>query len=190
MIAVLVNTLFYEAVDALLNVVDRLAALMRDADVPYELVGGMAVFLHVRAISEENARLTNDVHVAIRRADLERIKLFAPSYGFTFRHAAGIDMLIDAHKATAKGAVHLLFAGEKVRPDYVAPVPNLPATTPGHQVNLAPIEHLLQMKLTSNRLKDMTHVRDLLDVGLITPAMEAALPPILRERLEFIKAHE
>ncbi|MCX6602443.1 MAG: hypothetical protein NTV52_02485 [Acidobacteria bacterium] len=46
------------------------------------------------------------------------------------------------------------------------------------------------MKLTSNRLKDMTHVRDLLDVGLITPAMEAGLSAALRQRLDFIKGHE
>ncbi|MCX6602442.1 MAG: hypothetical protein NTV52_02480 [Acidobacteria bacterium] len=53
------NTLFYAEADELLNIVDRLAALMADAGVPHELVGGMAVFLHVRAVSEENARLTS-----------------------------------------------------------------------------------------------------------------------------------
>ena len=46
------------------------------------------------------------------------------------------------------------------------------------------------MKLTGNRFKDMAHIRDMLNVGLITPEMEAALPTALLERLEFIKAHE
>ncbi len=72
------NPLFYAAVDELLSVVDRFGELMAAARVRHELVGGMAVFLHVRAVSEENARLTNDVDGAIRRSDLERIKRLAP----------------------------------------------------------------------------------------------------------------
>lgn len=63
-------------------------------------------------------------------------------------------------------------AGEKVRADYFAPVPELADVPPAPGIRLAPIAHLLRMKLTSNRLKDMTHVRDLLDVGLITSEME------------------
>lgn len=122
---VLANTLFYAEVDELLSIVDRLGLLMEEARIPYELVGGMAVFLHVRAVSEENARLTNDVDVAIRRADLDTLKECAPNHGFEYRHAAGIDMLIDAEKRTAKGAIHFVFAGEKVRQDYVAPVPEI-----------------------------------------------------------------
>ena len=186
----LVNTLFYEAVDELINVVNRLAELMAAARVPYELVGGMAVFFHVRSISEENARLTNDVDVAIRRADLDALKELAPRYGFLYRHAAGIDMLVDAEKRTAKGAIHFVFSGEKVRQEYLAPVPDISNPPLVAGVRVAPISHLVQMKLTSNRLKDMTHVRDMFVVGLITPEVEAALPPALLDRLESIKAHE
>lgn len=186
----LANTLFYAEVDQLLNVVDRLRGLMDEAGIPYELVGGMAVFLHVRSVSEENARLTNDVDVAIRRADLDTLKQFAPKHGFEYRHAAGIDMLVDAEKRKAKGAIHFVFAGEKVRPDYLAAIPEIINPPFAHGVRIAPIPDLLQMKLTSNRLKDMTHVRDMLNVGLITPEMEAALPSALFERLEYIKAHE
>jgi hypothetical protein len=185
-----VNTIFYAEVDELLTVVDRLAKLMEEANIPYELVGGMAVFLHVREVSEENARLTNDVDVAIRRADLDTLKRYAPRHGFEFRHAAGIDMLIDSEKRKAKGAIHFVFAGEKVRREYLAPVPEITTALPTSEIRIAPISHLLEMKLTSNRLKDMTHVRDMLNVGLITPEMEAALPEQLRERFDFIKSHE
>ena len=175
------NTLFYAEVDELLSVVDRLGDLMADAGVPYELVGGMAVFLHVRAVSEENARLTNDVDVAIRRSDLELIKRLAPHHGVEFRHAT---------QRKAKGAIHFVFAGEKVRPDYLEPVPELADVPPAPGIRLASIANLLRMKLTSNRLRDMTHVRDLIDVGLITPEMEVALSVPLRQRLDFIKGHE
>ena len=186
----LANTLFYAEVDQLLSVVDRLGRLMQDAGIPYQLVGGMAVFLHVRAVSEENARLTNDVDVAIRRTDLGRLKQLAPLHGFEYRHAAGIDMLTDGEKRKAKGAIQFVFSGEKVRPEYLAPVPEIDGPPIAHGVCIAPIEHLLEMKLTSYRLKDMTHVRDMLDVGLITPDIEAGLPPALRERLDYIKSRE
>lgn len=176
--------------EELFSVIDRLSVLMAEAGVPYEIVGGMAVFLHVRAVSEENARATNDVDVAIRRADIEAIKACAPRHGFEYRHAAGIDMLIDAKTRKARGAVHFVFSGEKVRPDYLTPVPGLDNPQLVDGIRIATVDSVLQMKLTSNRLKDMTHIRDLLDVGLITPEMEAALPSALRERLEFIKAHE
>ena len=184
------NTLFYSEVDQLLSVVDRLDELMREAGVPYELIGGMAVFLHVRSVSEENMRLTNDVDVAIRRADLNRLREYAPRHGFEYRHAAGIDMLIDPNVRKAKGAVHFVFSGEKVRPNDLAPIPEIGQPDRFGQVCVVPVGDLLQMKLTSYRFKDMTHVRDMLNVGLITPEMEAALSAALRERLDFIKAHE
>ena len=186
----LANTLFYEEVEELLSVVDRLGELMEEARIPYQLIGGMAVFLHVRSVSEENTRLTNDVDVAIRRADLDKLKQCAFNHGFEYRHAAGIDMLIDPQTRKAKGAVHFVFAGEKVRPNDVAPIPEITQPDRFGQICVAPLGQLLQMKLTSNRLKDMTHVRDMLNVSLITPEMEAALPSALLERLEYIKAHE
>ena len=186
----LANTIFYAEVDELLNIVDRLGRLMDAVGIPYELVGGMAVFFRVRSVREENARLTNDVDVAIRRSDLEKLRAIAPQYGFVYRHAAGIDMLTDAKRRTAKGAVHFLFSGEKVRPDYLTPVPEIGKPKRIRGVRVASVEHLLQMKLTSFRLKDMTHVRDMLDVGLVTADIEAKLPEPLQERLAFIKAHE
>jgi len=39
------------------------------------------------------------------------------------------------------------------------------------------------MKLTSFRAKDETHIKDLDEAGLITPEIEASLPPELKERL-------
>jgi len=43
------------------------------------------------------------------------------------------------------------------------------------------------MKLTSFRLKDKVHIKDMDSVGLITPEIEEALPPIMRERLQEIR---
>ena len=54
----------------------------------------------------------------------------------------------------------------------------------------APVADLVRMKLTSFRLKDKVHIQDMDGVGLITPAIEADLPPLLRERLAEVRATE
>jgi hypothetical protein len=150
----------------------------------------MATYLHVDRIEPLEARLTRDVDICIRRADLDRIATIAHKHGFEFRHAASIYMLVDRNQPKARSAVHLVFSGEKVRPGYIAPVPEIdqPDRIGGYCV--APVSHILRMKLTSYRAKDVTHVQDLLTVGLITPEVEATLPPELLQRLEDVKRQE
>lgn len=55
---------------------------------------------------------------------------------------------------------------------------------------VAPVAHLLRMKLTSYRLKDRVHIQDMDNAGLITPQLEAQLPEVLRLRLEEIRRTE
>jgi hypothetical protein len=49
---------------------------------------------------------------------------------------------------------------------------------------------LVRMKLTSFRLRDRVHLKDLESVGLITSEIEAELPPPLRERLAEVRTQE
>ena len=100
-------------------------------------------------------------------------------------------MLVPAENPKTRSAVHLVFVGEKVRAEYVEPVPafdSQPEIIEG--VDVAPIVNLVTMKLTSFRLKDKVHIQDLDGVGLITPEIEAGLSPILRERLAEVRATE
>ena len=53
---------------------------------------------------------------------------------------------------------------------------------------MIPLPDLVRMKLTSFRAKDAAHIFDLDEAGLITPEIEAALPPLLRERLAEARA--
>jgi hypothetical protein len=46
------------------------------------------------------------------------------------------------------------------------------------------LEPLVQMKLTSYRLKDCVHIRDMIDVGLIDETWLARLPGELASRLK------
>ena len=172
-------------VEQLLDTVRRLAQALQAAGVEYRVVGGVAVFLHVSGRDPLAARSTRDVDIAIDRAQLQAIAEAVRPFGFAYRHAAGVDMLVDAREPTARSAVHMIFVREKVRPEYLsAPV----TTTEG--VLLAPVADLVRMKLTSYRLKDRVHIQDLDAVGLVTPEVEAQLSDPLRARLREVRSTE
>ncbi len=187
----LVNTFFENKVDRLIEVTKRLATALEGAGVPYQVVGGFAVFFHVDRVDPLAARLTRDVDVAIDRRHLQRIAEVVADFGFRYRHVAGVDLLVDAAVPSARTAVHLVFVREKVRPEYLEPVPDFSEPTrTAEGVLIAPVADLVRMKLTSFRLKDKVHIQDMDSVGLITPAIEASLPEPLRERLTEVRAEE
>jgi hypothetical protein len=188
---VLVNTYYENKVDQLRDVVKRLDAALTSAGIRYQVIGGFAVFCHVDRIDPLAARLTRDVDVAIDRKDLQRIEHVVKSIGLQYRHVAGVDMLVDATSPKARSAVHLIFAREKVRPEYTEPVPDIsePART-DEGAFIAPVKDLVHMKLTSFRLKDQVHIQDMDSVGLITPEIEDSLSAALQERLKKVRASE
>lgn len=187
----LVNTFYENKVDRLRDITKRLAMGLDAAGIPYEVVGGFAVFCHVDRIDPIKARLTRDVDVAVDRRHLGRIAQVMAEYGFTYRHVAGTDMLVDAAEPRARSAVHLIFVGEKVRPEYLEPVPGFAEPTrTAEGIVLAPVADLVRMKLTSFRLKDKVHIQDMDSVGLITAEIEAGLSEPLRARLAEVRATE
>ena len=187
---VIVNTVFEELVEQLLVSMQRLHQALDRAGIAYEVIGGMAAFLHVDRVDPILARLTRDIDIAIRRTDLDRIREVVRPFGLIYRHVAGVDMLLDADQPKARSAIHLIMAGERVRPDYPEPTPEIGTGEMIMGARITSIDHLLTMKLTSFRLKDQVHVQDLDGAGLITRSMEDALSPLLRERLAKVRATE
>ena len=185
-----VNTLFEERLFALVGTLERIAGPLAAAKIPYELIGGGAVMVQVNRVEPSAVRNTKDLDIMVHRADLERIKEVSAKYGFTFRHAAGVDMLLPHGETKALNAVHLIFTGEKVRPNQAVPNPPLrPEHVSVHGVEVAVISvaDLVQMKLSNNRDIDRVHVDDLDLVGLVTPEVERTLPPALQARLREIR---
>jgi len=149
------------------------------------------VLFHVSSRDPLAARLTKDVDLAVDRADVPRIASAVRSLGLEYRHVAGVDMLVDAKTPKARSGIHLLFAGERVRPNDLEPVPSLAEPTVGDAgVLLVSPAELVRMKLISYRQRDKTHIIDMDSVGLITPEIEAALSEPLRERLQLVRAEE
>ena len=99
-------------------------------------------------------------------------------------------MVVDTAKPTARSAIHLVFVGEKVRKEYLEPVPCSPPDKTVEGALIAPVADLVHMKLTSFLLKDRFHIQDMDGVGLITPEIEAGLPEPLRQRLAEVRASD
>jgi hypothetical protein len=177
-------------VEKLFDRMRRLHAALSGAGIGYRIIGGMAVFLQVSERDPGKARLTRDVDVAVNRGELERIAAAAVPFGFKFRHVAGVDMLLDNAEPRASSGIHMVFAGEKVRPEYLEPVPFSEPTRTAEGILIAPVADLVRMKLTSFRLKDQVHIQDMDSVGLITPEIEKSLPEVLRERLKKVRESE
>jgi len=151
----------------------------------------MGIYFQVSARNPLAARLTQDVDVAVDRKDLKRITAAVKDFGFRYRHAAGVDLLVDTTKPKAHSAVHFIFIREKVRPEYLEPVPDFSTPTVTQEgILLAPVADLVRMKLTSFRLKNKVRVLDMDSVGLITLEIEAGLTGPLRDRLRQLRAEE
>src|SRR4029453_6212044 len=101
----------------------RAVAALEKANVPYAVAGGNAVAAWVSRIDEAAVRNTQDVDILIRRTDLSRVVSALGEGGFVHRHSSGLDLFFDGPKAKERDAVHIVFAGEKVRPNYVIPAP-------------------------------------------------------------------
>ena len=188
-----VNTLFEERLFDLVGILHRSSYALASEDIPYELIGGLAVLIHVEEANPEHSTLTRDIDLMVRRADLERIREAAARNGFRFRHAAGVDMLLYGSTDSAKNAVHLLFTGEKVRPSQVTqnpPIEPEKKSILGEEFFIAPVADLVTMKLSSYRDKDRVHIRSMDAAGLITLRVQNKLAPELLARLQHIRETE
>jgi hypothetical protein len=164
----------------------RASAALERAGVPYAVVGGNAVASWVARVDEAAVRNTQDVDILLRRGDLDAATPPLAAAGFVRRHVKGIDMFLDGPGAKARDAVHILFAGEKVRPDDPAPAPDVGESEPAEGFRVIALPALVRMKLTSYRDKDRTHLRDMIDVGLIDSDWLPTLPPELAPRLQHL----
>ena len=162
----------------------RAAQALDKAGVPYAVVGGNAVAAWVSKVDEAAVRNTQDVDILIRRADLDRATAALATAGFVHRHVAGIDIFLDGPQAKARDAVHVVFAGEKVRQEYLLAAPEVTESQRGDNYQVLALEALVRMKLTSFRRKDQVHLVDMIDVGLIDASWKDRLPAELAARLQ------
>jgi Uncharacterised nucleotidyltransferase len=174
------------AVEKVRDRLHRAARALEGAGIPYAVIGGHAVATHVARVDEAAVRNTQDVDILLQRSDFEAAKAAFTNAGFVFRHVKGIDMFLDGPKAKARDAVRIIFAGEKVRSEDPIAAPNTEESEPEALYRVVALEPLVRMKLTSFRDKDRTHLRDMIDVGLIDESWLARLPVELSSRLKHL----
>ena len=162
----------------------RATQALGKSGVPYAVVGGNAVAEWVGRVDEAAIRNTRDVDILIRRKDMDAATMALESAGFVHAHVLGVDVFIDGPAGRPKEAVHIIFAGEKVQPDYVTAAPDVSESEPAAQFQVVLLDALVRMKLNSYRLKDRVHLLDLIEVGLIDRTWPARLPPELAARLQ------
>lgn len=168
----------------------RAAAALREAGVPYAVAGGNAVAAWVSRVDEAAVRNTRDVDILLRRQDLEAAKAALAKAGFIHRRVAslgqpgGMDVFLDGPNASVRDAIHIVPAGEKIHPSNPLPTPDVVESEEGDAFQIVCLDALVRMKLTSFRDKDRTHLRDLIELGLVDGLWLQRLPAELRSRLE------
>ncbi len=148
------------------------------------MAGGNAVTAWVSEVDESAVRNTRGVDILLRREDLERANEALSGARFVYRHSSGVDMFLDGPGATARDGVHIVFAGEKVRPEYELPAPEAGESRRTGALQVVNLDALVRMKLTSFRRADQVHVLDLIQVGLVDASWLNGLPQPLAERLQ------
>jgi hypothetical protein len=164
--------------------VRRAAKALDDAGVAYAVVGGNAVAEWVARVDEDAVRNTRDVDLLIRRGDFGAVRAALEAAGFVYHQLLDVDMFLDGPNGRPSGAIHLLFAGEKVRPDHYHPAPDVTDSERAADFQVTSLAALVEMKLLSNRRKDQVHLLDLIGVGLIDATWPARFPASLGERLQ------
>ena len=164
----------------------RATAALEVAGVPYAVAGGNAIAAWVSRVDESLVRNTRDVDILLRREDLDAAKLALAKVGFVYRHVKSIDMFLDGPDSKAGDAVHIVFANEKVYGTDLLPHPDVTDSVPADHYRVLSLDALVKIKLNANRDKDRTHVRDMLDAGLIDATWVAKLPAELAARLQHL----
>ncbi len=173
------------ALDDVSDRLERIARAFDEAGVAYALVGGQAVAMWVATRDPAAVRTTKDVDILLLRQDLPKARAAAATMDFDYFEVMGVGMFLERSDSNPRKGVHVLWAGEKVRPEYPLPSPAIDereTLAPGKQVVTLP--GLVRMKLMSNRDQDRVHLRDLIEVGLVEREMLIGLPPALASRLD------
>jgi len=176
------------AVDRVEKRLRKVTAALDAAGVPYAVIGGNAVAAWVGRMDPAATRATKDVDLLVRRDDIDRVDAVMESLNFQRQDLRRLVLFIDPEEPSKRSGVHLVWAGEKVRPSYTCSAPSVEeAVRDPEGFMVLNLSALVRMKLTSFRAIDQAHVADLLSVELIDASIRSSLPPELLERLKMVE---
>lgn len=173
-----------QAVERVRQRLRRATAGLESLGIPYAVLDDCGIAAWVGTVDPSAVRNSRDVDILLRRADLEAAKTAMRTTGFIHGHVKGIDIFLDGPDARARDAVHIMFACEKACTESAALAPDVTETIKLDHFFVLSLESLVKMKLTRFRRKDKTHLRDLLEVGLIDQSWVSRFPADLGARLQ------
>ena len=168
----------------------RTCRALEAGGVPYVVIGGNAVAVWVGSKDEGAIRNTKDVDVLLNRADLSEAAKAMAAADFDMSEVDGITMFLDRTDPMPSRGVHVVFAGEKIKPHDPYPAPQVVKGLRSPEgVDAIKLRELLILKLIAFRRIDQVHLADMIRVGLIDDALADQIPPELRPKLEEIRAN-
>ena len=179
---------FVMAVERVEQRLRKVTAALDAAGIRYAVIGGNAVAVWVAKGDPSATRTTKDVDLLVDRAGLDGITKVFAKLGFEREDLRSLTLFIDPDEPSRRAGVHLVWAGEKVRPSYAHPTPTVDEGVRDAEGFLVlDLPALVRMKLTSLCDIDRVHIADLLTVGMIDDSVRKTIPPDLLERLRSIE---
>lgn len=176
------------AVDRVEKRLLKVTAALDAAGIKYAVIGGNAVAAWVARVDPSATRSTKDVDLLLDRSDERRLDQVMRDLNFERRDVLGVAMFLDPEEPSARSAVHVVWANELVRREYVAPAPSVDeSVNDPHGYRVLDLAALVRMKLTSFRRIDQVHIEDLLRMKLINASVRDSLAETLVTRLKEIE---
>ncbi len=176
----------FAAVEKVRERLERTCRALESAAIPYAVIGGHAVAAWVATVDDGAVRNTRDVDLLLNAGDLELATAALAGAGFVRDQVMDVTVFLDGPEGKPSQGVHVLFAGQKVRPDHISPAPLVGQSRLMSGKRIVELTELVRMKLNSFRDKDRTHLRDMIQLGLIDASWPPRLEPELGERLQLL----
>ena len=174
----------FTAVEKVRERLDRSCAALENAQVPYAVIGGNAVAAWVATKDDGSVRNTQDVDLLLQEEDLDRAAEAMFNAGFVRATVFDVIMFLDGPHGKPSQGVHVLLAGQKVKPEYASPTPKISQSVLIEGKRIVELEELVRMKLNSYRRKDQMHLLDMLSVDLIDDSWPTRFESPLDMRLQ------
>ncbi len=165
----------------------RITAAFNSSQVPYAIIGGMAVAEWVASKDPDGVRTTKDVDMLLDRSNLDAAKSAAATVGLDYHVVSEIGMFLERENPSPKRGVHLIWAGETVRQGDPLPAPQVSRSIvfPSGS-RIVCLEDLIGMKLVAFRRHDQVHLADMFNVGLWDQSWVSNYPAVLAAKLQQI----
>ncbi len=179
---------FVMAVDRVEKRLRRVTAALDEAGIKYAVIGGNAVAAWVARVDPGATRATKDVDLLVDQSDLPRIEDVLTQAGFTREDVLGVTLFKDPDEPSVRASIHLVWAQQKVRPEYSVPAPSVDESVRDPRgFNVIDLPALVRMKLTSFCRIDQVHIEDMLKLGLIDETVDEGLSERLAQRLSEVE---